>query len=339
MKYQVGDDIIVLHSHEEGKVIDIISDKMVMIEVRGVKFPAYMDQIDFPYFYRFTKNKTVQPTKPKPAKIYIDNIPKEKPTPNKLKTNEGVSLCFVPKFSLDEFNDEIVEALKIYLVNKTNVALNFTYNQTVKENSLFSLKAKAEAFTDFYLHDIAFEAVNDSPNFAFEFSLCKPDTSKANYIEASVKLKPKQVFKQIEDLKQSNASSITYLLFNEFPIKPYEEALLNTAVLAKNGFVIKKDKQKQPARSVVDLHIEKLIDNWQGKSNFEILTIQLNEFEKWYDAAVANNFTTFTVIHGIGTGKLKEEIHNLLKAKPEVNYFINQYDPRFGYGATEIFFK
>ena len=54
MKYQVGDDIIVLHSNEEGKVIELINDKMVMIEVRGVKFPAYMDQNDFPYFYRFT---------------------------------------------------------------------------------------------------------------------------------------------------------------------------------------------------------------------------------------------------------------------------------------------
>ena len=50
MKYQIGDEILVLHSNEEGKVVDFINDKMVMIEVRGVKFPAYMDQIDFPYF-------------------------------------------------------------------------------------------------------------------------------------------------------------------------------------------------------------------------------------------------------------------------------------------------
>ena len=58
MKYQVGDKIIVLHSNEEGEVIDIINHKIVMIEVRGVRFPAYMDQIDFPYFIRFTEKKT-----------------------------------------------------------------------------------------------------------------------------------------------------------------------------------------------------------------------------------------------------------------------------------------
>jgi dsDNA-specific endonuclease/ATPase MutS2 len=45
------------------------------------------------------------------------------------------------------------------------------------------------------------------------------------------------------------------------------------------------------------------------------------------------------VIHGVGKGKLREEIHEILKLKKEVKYFINQYDPRFGYGATEIFFN
>ena len=75
MKYQIGDEIIVLLSHEEGKVVDIMNENMVMIEVRGVKFPAYMDQIDFPYFYRFTKKKLVEEKKTAP-KIYIDNIPK-----------------------------------------------------------------------------------------------------------------------------------------------------------------------------------------------------------------------------------------------------------------------
>jgi len=72
MKYQVGDKIVVLHSDEEGQVIDILNENMVMIEVRGVKFPAYMDQIDFPYFKMFTQKKIV----PK-KKIFIENSPQK----------------------------------------------------------------------------------------------------------------------------------------------------------------------------------------------------------------------------------------------------------------------
>jgi dsDNA-specific endonuclease/ATPase MutS2 len=45
------------------------------------------------------------------------------------------------------------------------------------------------------------------------------------------------------------------------------------------------------------------------------------------------------MIHGVGSGKLKDEIHELLKVKKEVKSFFNKYDPRFGYGATEIFFQ
>ncbi len=68
MKFQVGDKVLILHSNEEGEVIDIINDKMVMVDVRGVKFPAYIDQLDFPYFKRFSEKKLFPQKKEK--KIY-----------------------------------------------------------------------------------------------------------------------------------------------------------------------------------------------------------------------------------------------------------------------------
>ena len=106
MKYQVGDDILVLLSNEEGKVIEIINDQMVLIEVRGVKFPAYMDQIDFPYFKRFTEKKAEE--KKALAKTFIDQVPKEKPIASKIKIEDGIWLHLLPKFAIDDFNDEVV---------------------------------------------------------------------------------------------------------------------------------------------------------------------------------------------------------------------------------------
>lgn len=58
MKFQIGDKVTVLHSNEEAEVVELINDKMVLVDVRGVKFPAYIDQLDFPYFKRFTEKKT-----------------------------------------------------------------------------------------------------------------------------------------------------------------------------------------------------------------------------------------------------------------------------------------
>ncbi len=342
MKYQVGDDIIVLHSNEEGKVIEIMNDKMVLIEVRGVKFPAYMDQIDFPYFHRFTK-KNMVPAETKKPKQYIDQLPKEKQPKTDIKTEPGVWISFIPKFGLDEFNDEIVENFKLYLINRTDYGYHFVYKeQILGGRTEFDLTNEVRANKDFYLHDISFESLNDSPFFVFEFSLLNPEKKKADFFEASVKIRAKQMFKKIEEIKEKNLPSISYPLFVDYPDKADEEKLELSSLSAKGFKIYDASKARQnlpPARSTVDLHIEKLTDNWKNMSNFEILTLQLHEFEKWYDLAVAHHLPEFIVIHGIGVGKLKDELHEILKTKSEVKTFINQYDPRFGYGATQIFLQ
>ncbi|MEX6686984.1 hypothetical protein QTN47_05740 [Danxiaibacter flavus] len=340
MKYQVGDDIIVLHSNEEGKVIEIVNDKMVMIEVRGVKFPAYMDQIDFPYFHRFTKKKVVE--EKKPVKTYVENIPKEKPTANKIKVEDGIWLSFLPKFGLDEFNDEVVEEFKVYLVNKTENAYKFIYRQVFFGEPDFELRNEVLAFQDFYLHDIPFEDLNDNPHFTFEFSLLKENKKKADFFEASVKLKAKQVFLRIEEMKKRNEPTLSYELFSKYPDKVQDDKIELTPLVAKGYKLYDAARTRQnlePARSVIDLHIEKLLNDFKHLSNFEILTLQLKEFEKWYELAIAHHQPSLTVIHGVGSGRLRDEIHDLLKVRKEVKTFINQYDPRFGYGATEIFFQ
>jgi hypothetical protein len=337
MKYQVGDKIIVLHSNEEGEVVDIINDKMVMIDVRGVKFPAYMDQIDFPYFKRFTEKKLFPQ---KPEKKYIEDVRKEKQAPSK-KIADGVWLSFLPKFETDEFGDDIVVELKIHLINRTEKAYNFIYNLQFFGKSEFELRNEVASFGDFYLHDIAFEDINDSPAFFFEFSLLHPDKNRADYYEASLKLKPKQLFDRIETLKQKGEATFTYKLFDDYPPKPYDE-LADLKLPAKGTKVYSLKDIRQhlpPPRTVVDLHIEKLSDNWKHLSNGEILNMQLKEFEKCYETALAHRQSQLIIIHGVGSGKLRDEIHDILRLKREVKSFVNQYHPSFGYGATEIYFQ
>jgi Smr domain len=338
MKYQVGDEIVVLHSNEEGRVIDIINDKMVMVEVRGVKFPAYMDQIDFPYFKRFTEKKLIPPRK---EKKYVEDIKREKPTAVERKA-DGVWITFLPVMETDEFGDEIVELLKMHLVNRSAENLHFQYNLHFFGKSEFELKSTVPAFSDFYLHDIPFEDMNDSPSFEFEFSPVIADKKKADYYEASLKLKPKQLFTRISEIREKNEATFSYKLFDQYPDK---QADAFTDILPSPGkgqkiYDLSQLRQHlEPARSVIDLHIEKLSNDWKHLSNFEILTLQLRTFEKYYELALVHHQPSLIVIHGLGSGKLRDELHDLLRLKKEVRSFVNQYDPRFGYGATEIFFQ
>lgn len=336
MKYEIGDKIIVLHTDEEGIVVDIMNDKMVMIDVRGVKFPAYMDQIDFPYFKMFTEKKPVEK-----KKLFVDQVKKEKNV-GKEKTGDGVWINFIPVFDKDVFDDDIVEKIKIYLVNHNQEEYSFTYRLFLEGENDFELKNSIRGNSDFYIHDVIFEDLSNSPRFDLEFSLLPENKKKAPYYETSLKLKGKQLFKKIESLQLKNEASFSYELFNTYPDKTEEEKV-DLGKLGNAGFRLydaSRVRENLPvARTVVDLHIEKLTDNWKDLSNFDILTLQLNTFEKFYDLSVVHRQPELIVIHGVGAGRLRDEIHERLRHKQEVKSFVNQYHHSYGYGATEIYFN
>ncbi|MBP9104873.1 MAG: Smr/MutS family protein [Chitinophagaceae bacterium] len=338
MKYQIGDTVVLLHSNEEGQVVDIMNEKMLMVDVKGITFPVYMDQVDFPYFKRFTEKKIVPAKK---EKQYVDDVRKEK-LPKEKQIADGVWLTFLPVIDTDEFGDDVVEELKLHLVNRTETAFNFIYKLHYFGKPDFDLKNTVHPFEDFYLHDIDFADLNDSPSFEFDFSLITPAKHKADHYEASVKLKPKQLFAKIEELKKKNEATFSQLLFEDYPDKQVED-VVEMGRLAARGYKIydasKARQHMEPARTVVDLHIEKLSDDWKHLSNFDILSMQLKAFEKYYQLSVLQHQPSLTVIHGVGEGVLRDEIHEKLRLKREVKSFVNQFHPSFGYGATEIFFQ
>lgn len=338
MKYQIGDIVVILHSNEEGRVVDIINDKMLMVDVKGVSFPVYMDQVDFPYFRRFTEKKLFPAKK---EKQFVDDIRKEKPSQEK-RTADGVWLTFLPVMDMDEFGDVVVEELKLHLINRTETPYKFVYKLHFFGKPDFELKNTIQPFEDFYLHDVDFADLNDSPSFEFDFSLLQPDKKKAEHFESSVKLKPKQLFAKIEELKEKNQATFSQRLFENYPDKVIEDTVEMGKLAAKGYKIYEASKARQhlePARSVIDLHIEKLTDDYRRMSNYEIVSLQLKTFEKYYHLAVAHHQPSLIVIHGVGEGVLRDEIHDILRLKKEVKSFVNQYHPNFGYGATEIFFQ
>ena len=335
MKYQVGDTVLLLHSGEEGEVVEILNDEMMLIDVAGVQFPVYNDQVDFPYFKRFSEKKVVVAKK---EKKYIDNLKIDKDQ-QKYKVAPGVWLSFLPVFDKDVFDDDVVEKFKIYLINQTDDSLEFAYQIMFKGARDFHLNNTILSVSDFYLHDIPFEDLNDSPKFEFDFSLTTPDKLRTEHFEANFKIKAKQLFQKIEEMKLKNEPTFAFILFEKYPDK-IEEVIPDYTNTHGKLYNISQVKGKlESPRSVVDLHIEKLTDNWKGLSNFEILSIQLTFFEKYYNLAIAHQQPNLIVIHGVGTGKLRNEIHEILKTKKEVRTFANQYHHNFGFGATEIFFQ
>lgn len=90
---------------------------------------------------------------------------------------------------------------------------------------------------------------------------------------------------------------------------------------------------------VIDLHLPSRITKSPNFEPKQALQIQLDIFEAELDIALVNGETELTVIHGIGSGVLKKEVHKLAKKHPHVLTCVNEYNPLYGFGSTKITFK
>ena len=102
----------------------------------------------------------------------------------------------------------------------------------------------------------------------------------------------------------------------------------NTSFSASNKFKqFSLDKQNQ-LEYKADLHIENLIEHYHHLENFEIIQIQKNRCEDCICFAKEKGIPRLKIVHGVGQGVLKSEIHSLLKG-----YGLQFSDE---YGFTEV---
>jgi len=86
----------------------------------------------------------------------------------------------------------------------------------------------------------------------------------------------------------------------------------------------------------LDLHIEKLTDTSKGMRNADMLHLQMRRFQDYMDQAIRLGVPRVFIIHGVGKGRLKNDIHRWLEDNPYVTGFKNEFHHNFGYGATEV---
>ncbi len=99
-----------------------------------------------------------------------------------------------------------------------------------------------------------------------------------------------------------------------------------------------KRKDRNAPTLVIDLHIEKLVKEVKGRSNFDILNIQLETAKRQLEFAIAKRIPKLVFIHGVGEGVLKEELNFLLKRYDQVRFYDANYQ-KYGMGATEVAIK
>ena len=135
-------------------------------------------------------------------------------------------------------------------------------------------------------------------------------------------------------------------------IKINNSSNLMDSIRSFNSNEIKKEKEIEKPRSFVkerkekrevgvpefDLHIEKLVPNKRGMSNYDILTLQSDTAKRHLDFAIRNRIPKIVFIHGVGEGILKAELDFLFGRYENISFQDANYQ-KYGLGATEVYIK
>ncbi|BDU25584.1 Smr/MutS family protein [Flavobacterium sp. GSB-24] len=108
--------------------------------------------------------------------------------------------------------------------------------------------------------------------------------------------------------------------------------------LKPRSFVKEKKEKRDVGVPEFDLHIEKLVPNKRGMSNYDILTLQTETAKRHIEFAIRNRIPKIVFIHGVGEGILKAELDFLLGRYDGIDFQDANYQ-KYGLGATEVYFR
>jgi DNA-nicking Smr family endonuclease len=89
----------------------------------------------------------------------------------------------------------------------------------------------------------------------------------------------------------------------------------------------------------IDLHLHELLENESGMDDYDKLQYQLNYLRKELRRLHQMNTREAVIIHGVGKGRLRDEVRALLAEQSSIVDFFDGSFKKYGAGATQVVFK
>lgn len=116
---------------------------------------------------------------------------------------------------------------------------------------------------------------------------------------------------------------------------PVKEVRLKDLAAPRSPTSKAYEQAQSPGELEVDLHFDKLVDFPKNYDSHRRLQLQLHTARKTLDKARRGRIKKVIIIHGVGQGLLKEEVHKLLERMEHLSFYDANY-ARYGRGATEV---
>ena len=347
MLYVVGSRVRLTKTGDTGVVIERMLNGMVKVRLDedGFEIPVFEDDLerDDAVASAIVKARVIQ----KEDKSQPD-LPKENTaqTQYAIINPTGLLLAFVPH---QNAGGQVL-SYDLHLINDTSYEAVAGFGIYFNEDPPLKWDGKVPGPGEVKIGSMPFDALNQSPEVELtqKWITTEGDTESKTF---TLRIKPKSFFRHVRMAPLLNVNAHLFKLVDKpaFDEKEKSEDLGEyTRQHARQGWnydeelhkwvEVADSKKLAGFQHQIDLHIEKLRPGAPKMSNPEILRIQLAAFEKYLEEAISLGVERVFIIHGIGKGKLRDEIATRLFQMPEVKSFKNEYHPRYGWGATEVIF-
>ena len=247
-------------------------------------------------------------------------------------------------------NDEgDIDGFQVKLINDLEYTYIYECEYSSQQQTPQRFSSQISSFDTKPLNYMKFDNLNEGPVFLASFWK-KTDKGTGTREQYQLKIKPKSFFKHkqvdsftnelyymltmsplIAKAKKSTSDSLAkYTLDSMEETSEVEQStsLFNIEIQRKADF-----------QTFMDLHIEKLAPDTQSLNSHEKLQYQIFKAKEYLEEAVMLGIEKVYLLHGVGKGRLKDEIASMLKSHSDVSHFKNEYHGQYGFGATEVFLK
>ncbi len=326
----IGDKVRLVHGREEGIIYAFLPGNVIEVEIEdGFRIPVLRSElvtispVESQRLNRTPEGQSIAPQRERIA-------PRQA-----VFAEKGIYIAFV------SVNDR---AVTLHIINNSDWTLPFTAT-TQQENIHTGLAAGLlKPRTSQKLTELQMKDFESWPVFSFNLLHFREGNFDAILpFQKKIKCRAQSFYKSKGPAPVLGKDAFVFQLDEENVKK--EEVITNKTDIQEQlrtslmgGGTAPKIELEKP-EGVVDLHIEKLVEEFSRLSKEDILKTQLTKFEASLEQAIGNGMEEITFIHGAGSGVLRDELHRRLSKNQHVQYFKDAQKEKFGYGATLVKIK
>ena len=151
-----------------------------------------------------------------------------------------------------------------------------------------------------------------------------------------------QIIAEIDGIEMTlNPNQLVKVEFDALVHRPIERE----EITAKERLIrlegrrkLQKMTDSQDAVYELDLHMHELLDRFEHMTNGQRLEYQMSRCKSFVREAIDKKYRKVVLIHGVGEGVLRSEIHRWLEGQHRVEFHDAAYRT-YGYGATEVIIR